>query len=240
MRPPPRITLCIGIKSSGSTWLYNVAIRSLRESAKRGALKTFYADNFKMFPPGIEKARELVIKSHEPSDALLFLTRFARGRMFLTVREPRDSVASLMQRFGHSFEGALKDVTLEAERIVALARGHKPMTLRYEDGFTEREATVGRVARHLGVTLSKAAQRRIFRALTPDAVRRKIATLQDKGTFGTNPDEFDPATHWHPRHVGDGRIGKYKSVLTEDQQKRIMAATKEYCREFGYPRPRKR
>lgn len=240
MRPPPHVTLCIGIKSSGSTWLYNVAIRILGESVPRSALKAFYADNFKMFPPGVEKARELVIKSHEPSDALLLLTRFARGKMFLTLREPRDSVASLMQRFGHSFEGALKDVTLESERIVLLARTHKPMTLRYEDGFTEREATVGRVARHLGVKLSKAAERRIFRALTPEAVRKKIARLQDKGTFGTDPDEFDPATHWHPRHVGDGRIGKYKSVLSAEQRRRVAAATREYCREFGYPRPRKR
>lgn len=230
--PRPQVVLCIGLKSSGSTWLYNVAIRILKGEKARVA--AFYADNFRMIPRGADKAQVLVIKSHEPSDAILFLTRFARGKVLMSVREPRDSAASLMQRFGHGFDSALRDLKAESGHLVRLAKG--AMVLRYEDGFHEREETVGEVARFLGARLSPAARGRIFKALTPEAVRKTIKKLHGAKR---DPDAFDRTTQWHPGHLGDGRIGKYKSVLTPAQQRRISAATRDYARAFGYL-PRKK
>jgi Sulfotransferase domain len=234
----PRVILCLGLKSSGSTWLYNVAIRILKEARPaKGKVAAFFADNSTMLPDGAAKAQVLVIKSHEPSKAILFLTRFSQGKVLISVREPRDSVASLMQRFGHSFESALRDVRVGAQHVVALSRGKDTMTLRYEDGFADDERTVGEVARFLGVRLSKAARTRIFRSLTREAVRKKIDKLH-KGE--TDPNAFDFTTQWHPGHVGDGRVGKFKAVLTAAQQKKIETATKDYARAFGYLRMRKR
>lgn len=227
-----KVVLCLGLKSSGSTWLYNVAIRILKEDKRRVA--SFYADNFRMIPKGAEKADILVIKSHEPSDAILFLTRFARGKMLLSVREPRDSTASLMQRFGHSFEGALRDMRVGSEHMVRLAKG--AMVLRYEDGFPEKEKTVGDIAKFLGVKLSPVARKRIFEALSRDAVKKTIRKLHGRKR---DPDAFDLATQWHPGHVGDGRIGKFETVLTPQQQRQVSAATRSYARAFGY-RPRKK
>jgi hypothetical protein len=236
--PPSRVVLCLGLKSSGSTWLYNVAIRILKEAHPgKGAVGAFFADNFAMIPEGAEKARVLVIKSHEPSKAILFLTRFARGKALVTVREPRDSVASLMQRFGHSFESALKDVREGGNHVVALARERQTMVLRYEDGFPDRERTVDEVAAFLGVKISASLRGRIFHSLTREAVQKKIETLH---AGETDPNAFDPTTQWHPGHVGDGRIGKFKSVLSATQQRRIAAATKDYSKKFGYARPRKK
>jgi|HubBroStandDraft_5_1064220.scaffolds.fasta_scaffold40255_2 hypothetical protein len=235
---PPRVILCLGLKSSGSTWLYNVAIRILKEARlPRGAVAAFFADNSAMLPVGAEKAQILVIKSHEPSKSILFLTRFARGKVLVSVREPRDSVASLMQRFGHSFESALRDVRVGAGHVIALSRGRETMTLRYEDGFADDERTVDKVARFLGVRLSKAGRGRIFRSLTREAVRKKIEKLH-KGE--TDPNAFDFTTQWHPGHVGDGRVGKFKAVLTAAQQRKIEAVTKDYAKAFGYRRARKR
>ena len=232
----PRVVLCLGLKSSGSTWLYNVAIQVLKEASPKPKVAAFYADNFRMLPTGSDAADVLVIKTHEPTDAILYLTRFARGRMLVTVREPRDAAASLMQRFGHSFEGALKDVTAEGAILAALKRRVPSMVFRYEDGFTENEKTVARIARHLGVALSDAARRRIFRALTKEAVKKKIGKVLAEDA---HPDTFDLQTHWHPGHVGDGRVGKYKSVLAPAQQKTVLAATRAYRRAFGYL-PRKK
>ena len=53
------------------------------------------------------------------------------------------------------------------------------------------------------------------------------------------PDHFDPATHWHPGHVGDGRMGKYAEFLTAAQQEEILTRTRDYCKRFGYLRTRK-
>jgi len=226
------------LKSSGSTWLYNVAIRILKEAEPgKGAVRAFFADNSGMIPDGAEKARVLVIKSHEPSKAILFLTRFARGQVLVTVREPRDSVASLMQRFGHPFESALKDVREGGKHVMALARERRALVLRYEDGFPDKERTIDEVAAFLGVKISASLRRRIFRSLTREAVQKKIRTLH---AGETDPNAFDPTTQWQPGHVGDGRIGKFKSVLSAAQQRRIAAETKEYAKKFGYGRPRKK
>jgi hypothetical protein len=230
-----KVVLCLGLKSSGSTWLYNVAIRILK--GEKARVNAFFADRFDMIPKGAEKAEMLVIKTHEPSQAILFLARFARGKVLISVREPRDSVASLMQRFGHSFEAALKDVREGAKHVMALARDKNTMILRYEDGFPDDEKTVDKVAEFLGVEVSASTRRRIFKALSRDEVKKTIKKLHGRKR---DPDAFDFTTQWHPGHVGDGRVGKFKAVLTAAQQRRIAAATKSYAERFGYRRARKR
>jgi hypothetical protein len=126
-------------------------------------------------------------------------------------------------------------------RIAEMARSEDMMIYRYEDGFFDRFETVGEIADALDIKLNKAAQMRIYHALTRESVRKKIAGMKRKGTFGKKPnaDSFDSATHWHPGHVGDGLIGKYESVLTVAQQRKVLAATRDYCQQFGYL-PRKR
>jgi len=240
-KPPAKIILCAGLKSSGSTWLYNVVIRLLKET-RSGKTAAFYADEVALFPKGTELAHFLVVKSHVPSEPLLFVTRLTRGQIFLTVREPRDSVVSLMQRFSFPFEAALKDVAEEAARIVDFSRAQDVILLHYEDRFHEEQKTIAMVAALIGVRAPKALQQKIFKALTPDAVKRKIRNLKTQGVFGAapKPEYFDPATHWHPGHVGDGRMGKYAEFLSAAQQDEVIAQTRDYCKRFGYLRARKR
>jgi hypothetical protein len=240
-KPPAKIILCVGLKSSGSTWLYNVVIRLLKETHS-GKIAAFYADKVADFPKGSEQAQFLVVKAHVPSEPLLFVTRLTRGPIFLTVREPRDSVVSLMQRFNHSYKAALKDVEEEAARIVEFARARDVIQLRYEDGFHKEQKTIADTAALIGARVPKAAQQKIFKALTPDAVKRKITNLKAQGAFGKapTPDHFDHATHWHPGHVGDGRMGKYAEFLSAAQQEEILTRTRDYCKRFGYLRARKR
>jgi hypothetical protein len=112
---------------------------------------------------------------------------------------------------------------------------------RYENCFYEDQQTIADVADLIGVRVPKGARQRIYSALTPDAVKRKIRTLKARGTFGASPkpEHFDPATHWHPGHVGDGRMGKYADFLSAGQQAEVIARTRDYCKRFGYL-PRKR
>ncbi len=238
--PAPRIILCVGLKSSGSTWLYNVVIQLLKEKYRRG-VTAFYADNFSMFPPGTERARVLVIKAHEPSEGLVYLARMTRGQLFLTLREPRDAIASLMQRFKHKFEGALGETTRQSQRIADLDRDEEMTAYRYEDGFFDRIETIGEIASALGVKVNKAGRERIYRSLTRESVRQTIGKFGKTGKFGKKPDanSFDLETQWHPGHVGDGKIGKFSGILTAAQQKKVLAATRAYTKRFGY-RPRNR
>jgi hypothetical protein len=237
----PKVILCAGLKSSGSTWLYNVVIQLFRAKLRRG-VTAFYADGLAMFPDGTEGARILVVKSHEPSEALVYLVRLTRGCMFLSVREPRDAIASLMQRFGHGFEGALAETARHSARIAVLAREEDAITYRYERGFYNRIQTIAEIAAALGIRVNRTTRERIFQSLTRDAVIKKIGALGKKGRFGAKPnaDSFDSATHWHPGHIGDGRVGKYTSILSKNQQAKVLAETLTYRRQFGYLPARKR
>ncbi|HEY8696139.1 MAG TPA: sulfotransferase domain-containing protein [Rhizomicrobium sp.] len=235
------MALCAGLKSSGSTWLYNAVIQILEagraRSGKRRSLAAFYAEDLRMFPANAEFAGQLAVKTHIPSASLQFLARFVRAKIFITVREPRDAIASLMQRFDHEFANCLAEVAAGAERIIELSKAPNVLILRYEDGFYDRPEGVSQVAAHLGARISAATRDRIFRSLTREEVKRKIDALERKGVFGRSPDpdRFDPKTHWHPGHVGDGTIGKFETVLSAKQRSAVLAALQDYCRTFGYP-----
>jgi hypothetical protein len=174
-----------------------------------------------------------------------------RAKVIITVREPRDAIASLLQRFGHAFDVAFREVSEGAECLVELAAEGPCMVLRYEERFYDRVQTLSEIAKFLGVKVPHTTLARIHGSLTPGKVRRRIETLYRKGAFGNQPtsNSFDPLTHWHPGHVGDGRIGKYGTVLSAQQQRAVTRQTASYRRLFGYsagkphkskPRPKTR
>lgn len=239
-----KIILCAGLKSSGSTWLYNATGQLVRASAcsagRRVRISRFYADDVSDFPAAAQSSDIVIIKTHIPSPALQFLTRFTHGKVLLTIREPRDAIVSLMQRFAHKFEDCLREVSAGATALVALADCDKHLLLRYEDRFYERPAALCRVARHLGLNVDADLLANIHRSLEPDNVNDRIARLSRKGIFGRrpDPDRFDPKTHWHPGHIGDGRIGKHKELLSAIQQHEVFTHTSAYSVYFGYRIPR--
>lgn len=206
-------------------------------SRRASGVLQFYADTVETFPQKAECASYLVIKTHVPSASLQFLASFSHASVFLTVREPRDSVASVVQRFGHSFDNALKEIAQGSARMVEFANIYRPKVFRYEDRFYEDPETVSRIAEILKVHVSKTLLRKIFDLHTSEAVEHRVKVLQRRGVFGrvAHPDQFDPKTHWHPGHVGDREIGKYPKVLTLKQQRMVLASMREFCQAFDYP-----
>lgn len=231
----PRLILCAGMKSSGSTWLFNVVNRILKQSGISKVM-SFYADAIEEFLPGVADARFCVIKTHMPVPALQFLAAFNHAPVLLSVREPLDAVASLMARFDHNFDFAAREVIATADRLLMLYQAGKLPIFRYEDRFYDREATVHAIAAMLNMDVSEADARAIFADLTRDKVRSTLDDLQSRGVFGAEPDanRYDPATHWHPGHIGDTKIGKFTHWLSADQQTHILVATAPYRAAFGY------
>jgi len=244
--PVPQVVLCAGMKSSGSTWLYNVVFEVAkaalwRKRGKRSAthgskIIQFYADKVSDFPPRAASAAHLVIKTHLPDASLHLLSRFSSAQVFLTVREPRDAIASLMERFHHPFESTLAEVAVGSMRIVDLKHAYNPPVFRFEDRFFDRRETVALIAKMLDLPLSRAEADRIFNRHTRTAVRRRISQFASRGVFGDDPDpdRFHPRSHWHPGHIGTGTMGKFAAILAISQQRSVLAATAKYCRAFGY------
>jgi hypothetical protein len=246
-RPIPRLIICAGLKSSGSTWLYNVVAEILKTSKKNSGgerpppargfkILQFYADSVAAFPPQAACASGLLVKSHIPDDSLNVLVTFGHACLFLTVREPRDSIVSAIQRFGHSFDKALEELGTSSARLAALPNRFDPHVLRYEDRFFEEPRTISQIARILGLPLDPAIAGRIFDRHTRAAVTKRIRALEKRGVFGKvpDPDRFDPASHWHPGHIGDAESGKFAAVLSPAQQRAVLSATSEFRRAFGY------
>jgi len=218
-----------------------VLFRSLKRAKRRAAgrsvrIAQFYADTIDTFPKQAEYASDLVVKTHIPSRSLQFLITVAAGRVLLTVRDPRDAIASVMQRFGHRFDAALSEISLGAQRMVEFAKLYDPPVFRYEDRFYEDPDMLRTFCLLLSVRLSSSERERIFTAHTREAVARTIETLQQRGTFGrdADPDRFEPRTHWHPGHLGDLVIGKYREILSPKQQRTAFDMTRQFCRAFGY------
>lgn len=231
-----RIVLCAGLQSSGSTWLYNVAAAILRRADGASAAQ-FYAEDIADFPALGDEIGRCAVKTHLPSPALQERARADRSPVLLSVREPRDAVASLMARFDQPFDGAARAVGDCAPYLVALEKAMPAMILRYEDRFYDRSETVDSVAGFLGVTLAPGAARDIHASLTPEKVGEALVELEQRGVFAPSldPQQFDPVTHWHPRHVGDLKIGKHGEWLSPAQQASVLEATRLYCENFGYP-----
>lgn len=231
----PRIVLCAGMHSSGSTWLYNVVAAVLR-CAYGSSVAQFYAEDVADFPALGDEIGACAVKTHLPAPALQDRARTDQAPVLLSVREPRDAIASLMARFEQPFEGAARAVCDCAPHLVALKQAAPALILRYEDRFYDRAETIDAVARFLGAPLAPGESGEIHAGLTREKVGEMLTDLERRGVFAPDldPQQFDPVTHWHPRHVGDLKIRKYAEWLSADQQASVLEATQPYCKAFGY------
>lgn len=237
MERTARLILCAGQYGSASTWLYN-AVHALAE-AEWGPIHRQFADSPDQLPEDVAPDLPMILKSHAPSIGMRWLLARTGGRVILSIREPRDAVASLLGRFELDYGLASRRVQKSAETLPRLLQGFPCLLLRYEDGFFRDQATLGRIAAFLGLAPSPALLRSVFDALTPDAVRARIDDMLAQGRFGPNPTthSHDGVTHWHPGHVGDGQPGKFASILTPGQQGDVARRTRDFQRAFDYPIP---
>lgn len=237
MPRPMHGALCVGLYSSASTWLYNLLSLLLAEHALRykKSLTSLYADDMNQLGlRSLVNEDAFVIKSHRPSDRLIRLTQSLSVPMFLTLREPRDAVTSLMDRFGTSFEQTLADVAASASRLRLLAQHPDSMCLRFEDRFFSRSAVVSNIAARLALDTPSDIRKQIERSVSRSAITLQIAQADRRGAFKTVGDAEEMLTQWHRDHVGDGRSGKWPRRLSASQAATVRAATASYRRMFGY------
>lgn len=254
--------LCVGLYGSASTWIVNVAriIVALNNPGARAAL--IYADEastdeneaatqrdvgefrirIEASASRIRTGSHLIIKSHVPGVALAALADFTALPVFVTVRDPRDAVASLVTRFDISFAEALHLVSQSAAAIERLLAGDigQASVFRYENGFMTSATTVKAIARRMNMTVSGVRASQIVSELAPASVRRYIEQLVALGRFDPQQQpmsQYDPATHWHPGHIGDGAVGKWRTTLTDGQCAQICRATRGFRAALQYPGP---
>jgi hypothetical protein len=213
-----RLVWCLGMYASASTWLFNV-IRQMA-AGESEVYTHFIAGGIE--PEVFDRGGLQLVKSHEITDdfAVEWLARNTE-RIFVTIRDPRDAVTSLMQYHGYDFERALAHVDASARLCVRFANDERTVFWPYESRFFENEESLARIEIALGMGMEAAVRSTLFGSMQRAHVEAHIAkfptmrgVLQDR----VSGDMLDPRTHWHTHHAGrSGEIGRWKHALSAEQ-----------------------
>jgi hypothetical protein len=233
-----RVVLTLGVHGSASTWIFNVARELMQAALGAEAVAACYANNIgELLAERRALGRHLVCKVHSWPGLDVF-AHLTRASVILTVRDPRDAVVSLMQRFGTPFDISCRGIANDCRQAAwAAAAGHP--VLRYEDRFFESPAAVWLVGRHLALPVAAEEAARIFAAYRTEAVRAFAATVAQLPPDRLGGDGksmvLDRVTQIHRTHIGDGRVGKWREHLDDGQQRDLNRFFAPFLKRFGYP-----
>lgn len=230
-----KIVFMGGMYSAGTTWLHNVGVAI----CELNGLKVFGTYSDKVDGELLEELHRhdiVIAKSHHPTASSEAVLEMGAARLILPVRDPRDAIVSLMQRFTLDFASSFKSVSDCAANIMALEGKHQHLFLKYEDGFSNDVKTVLKLADYIGMPLAQDQAQRITDDFMPDKVRQKLKDMENKGLLDSaNPrGSWDKQTNWHPGHVGDLAIRKHAKHLSAKQISMVNKATAAYIKRFGY------
>lgn len=231
VRPP--VILCAGLPRSGSTWIYNAVLELCREYGNTiGVYSDDFPENLREL---IRSNQTLVIKSHAPSQYLCELVRFFGGKSIVSVRDPRDCVVSLMEVFGFEKSAAIISVKNSADAIEKLLLENKSSIFVYED-MPDRLAAIMRLGNDIGYPVETAFAQTMAENLEPEKIRTRVMELERQGVLDSSNavGSYTNETHWHPGHVGNGKIGKYINTLSKFDIAQIDRNNPYIMRNFNY------
>jgi hypothetical protein len=235
--PDRRLIVTIGLHGSASTWVYNIVRELMIARHGPDEVVALYAD----FVAGLLEergltSRHVVWKTHHGGPHWEDFARACRPTVLLSVRDPRDAALSLSGRFGIDRERAAQAIAPTCLRAIQCAdKGHT--VLRYEDRFFDDPDTVALIARLIGAEAPAAVQERIFESYRTAAVRAFAAELDGlpaERRAGGDEVPHDRVTQIHRTHIGDGRVGKWRDLLTPAQQRAFTVFFGPFLTRFGY------
>jgi Sulfotransferase domain len=146
--------IAFGTHGSGSTWIFN-AIRLLAMHARLPLAVSLYSDG------GIETLRNIpsgtqnvVVKAHRTDHILMTLASLVETKIIISMRDPRDSVVSLFERFSISTREAVAWLSASFASLASLPTTADRLVFHYEDRFTENVATISAIAKFVGLDVT--------------------------------------------------------------------------------------
>jgi hypothetical protein len=229
---------CLGLRGSGSTWVFNavrkVALALDPERPVLGPYIVRHAD----LPSFNEIAPLIIVKSHETDEAAAEELGRSALAIWISIRDPRDCVTSLIQYHGLAFDTALRTVQQNA-RFCARFRTHPyARVLRYEAGFTDQPETLDIIAEGFEDVLAVSDRDRIFAETRRSAIEAFIEQLDTIPTaVRPSPGNLvDTVTKWHNHHANrTGEIGRWRHMLTRSQATEIEQRLGDWMTAFDYP-----
>jgi sulfotransferase family protein len=228
---------CVGMYSSGSTWLVH-ALRCVGNVHFPDEPRiSAFADTADQLPTGWLRSDRLIIKSHEPDQTTATLLLRRADRIWVSIRDPRDSVASVMTYMHECFDSAFDAVANSARQCEHFCAESKAVLLRYEDAFIDDPATLDRIAAGFSRTLSSQQRDLLFQQTRRSSIERMILTLDPSETVedGVPGHRVHTETQWHTHHVNrTGEIGRWRHTLDKAQTIEVEQRLQSWMERFGY------
>jgi hypothetical protein len=235
------VAWCAGMYASGSTWAYNV-MRAIAAAESARSVRARFANTMADLAGIDDTGVAHVVKTHDlPDDAAAFLLAQA-PRIVVTIRDPRDAVASLMTYQNYPFALALSTIERSARFVTGIAeRRPDALLLRYETGFPDEAATVAQIAAAIGMNADAATCARIFAEHRREQVERFIGALDAMPQAQRDTrsgDVFDPETQWHKHHAGrTGQVGRWQTTLQPLHVASVEHAMGPWMKRYDYAAP---
>jgi hypothetical protein len=211
-----RVIVAAGMPRSGSTWLFN-ALRLLLESSGQG-IYSFWIEDWNG-----EKARNaqtLLVKIHEISPMLAW----ASWSCFTCHRDLRDvavSAADLARADGYEVD--IVPLMHETRKAHEFWRRQSVVDIPYERVVADPEAILKELADHIETPIAEVEVQRLCHSL---------ASLADGNVPSGYP--HNPVTLLHQKHFFDGTSGRYRGVLDDATEQRIIDENGAWMSEYGY------
>ncbi|MBX7187308.1 MAG: sulfotransferase domain-containing protein [Vicinamibacteria bacterium] len=231
------IVINAGVFSSASTWVSNIA-RGLLQASGGGPVISAYADSLTEVrrPLPLPDDMHLMLKTHHIKRDLLLLIAAGAAKAIVPMRDPRDCIVSLMQRFHRSFDAALRDVSSSLAHIDAIP-SQGVLALRYEDRFAEKRETILKIAAFLGVNSRPETVAKLhhdFSVAEVSALVARIPTMPEGDIVRRVDSIAHKNTGLHTNHITDTLSGKYARLLTPSQLRIAEDALFHALEKHGY------
>lgn len=231
------IILNIGPLSSASTWVGNIVAQIVQRGDPGREYIRSYADSLALLKRMPQTNRcNITMKSHHPGKELGLLAKSGAAKVIMTMRDPRDCVASLMQRFERPFDQSCRDIESSLAHIDEIWSSDV-LRLRYESRFMDKVETIEQIATYLDVPLGRELIQNLHKRFSFSEVKKYIETIPSLPASERNLDGgniSDRRTGFFANHMTDGLTGKYARVLDETQKCVVNDRFGYYLARFGY------
>ena len=230
---------CLGMYGSASTWVFNAARKVAQALTPNRQILGPFVVAHRDLPPRTDDPHLIIIKSHETDEAAAAeLHQHATG-IWISIRDPRDCVTSLLSYHGLSFAAALDWVERSARFCARFTDDPRAILFRYESGFVDDPETLATIAAGFGGVLPPADRHRIFAETRRSVIDAFIAQLETLPTVvRPKPDALvDRVTQWHDHHANrTGKIGRWRDALTLAEAAAVEQRLEDWMKAFDYHR----
>ena len=230
------LVICCGMKRSGSTLQYQLAVSILERTGKGRGLGDLRNVDCQELHQANTTGEIQVLKVHKFSHLKGIEKAFEKGHAvgLYVYRDLRDVAVSLMNLRHLSFDQLIRrreipDNLRAFDQFTALPRMH---ISRYEDMVNNLSTEALKIANHLGIELSDQEAESIAQEYS--LTQQKARIDQWKQQVGINNKERNPNTLLHQNHIKSGRCQQWKTALLPLQISYLENLTGKWLVDHNY------